>query len=84
MHSAWMAFGIAMAVIITAGTADAQNTLLLGQGQRPRVTTVPPQPNYGYQMNGTQDQFFSPAQPQAYRMPNGRYQVITPVPRRPQ
>ena len=25
-------------------------------------------------------QFFSPAQPEAYRMPNGRYQSITPTP----
>jgi hypothetical protein len=31
-------------------------------------------------MNRSNGQFFAPAQPEAYRMPNGRYQVITPSP----
>ena len=34
-------------------------------------------PDYGNRPSG---QFFAPAQPQAYRMPNGCYTVITPSP----
>jgi hypothetical protein len=71
--------GIGLVVAMTADGALAQNTLLLGRGQPPRQTTVPltTYPNYGNRPPG---QFFAPAQPQAYRMPNGRYTVITPSP----
>jgi hypothetical protein len=70
---------IGLAVATTADGALAQNTLLLGRGQPPRQTTVPltTYPNYGNRPSG---QFFAPAQPQAYRMPNGRYTVMTPSP----
>jgi hypothetical protein len=68
-----------LAVTTTAPGAFAQNTLLLGRGQNPRLSTVPPPgyPNYAPRPSG---QFYAPAQPQAYRMPNGRYTVITPRP----
>jgi hypothetical protein len=68
-----------LAAVATAGGALAQNTLLLGPGTAPRTTTVPVTPNGAYNP-GTSNQFFYPTQPQAYRMPNGRYQTITPTP----
>ena len=79
MRSLTLVFAIGLAVATTANSALAQNTLLLGRGQPPRQTTVPltTNPNYGY---GPSGQFLAPAQPQAYRMPNGRYTVITPRP----
>jgi len=80
MRSLAIVFGIGLAVAaMTAQEALAQNTLLLGRGQPPRQTIVPltTYPNYANRPSG---QFFAPAQPQAYRMPNGRYTVITPGP----
>ena len=79
MRSLVLWFGIVLGVVARADGAFAQNTLLLGRGQPPRQTTVPltTSPGYANRPNG---QFFSPAQPEAYRMPNGRYQVITPSP----
>jgi hypothetical protein len=79
MRALAIAFGIGLAVATVGGSALAQNTLLIGRGQPPRQTTVPltTYPNY---MNRPSAQFFAPAQPQAYGMPNGRYQVITPSP----
>jgi hypothetical protein len=71
--------GIGLTVAMTSDGALAQNTLLLGRGQPPRQTTVPLTTNPGY-INRPNGQFFRPAQPEAYRMPNGRYQVITPSP----
>jgi hypothetical protein len=79
MRALMFVFAIGLAFATTATDALAQNTLLLGRGQQPRQATVPltTNPNYGYRPSG---QFFAPAQPQAYRMPNGRYTVITPSP----
>src|SRR4029077_10459503 len=79
MRALTLVLAIGLAVAPTADGALAQNTLLLGRGQPPRQTTVPltTYPNYGNRPSG---QFFAPAQPQAYRMPNGRYTVITPSP----
>jgi hypothetical protein len=75
MRSLIIWFGIGLAAVATAGGALAQNTLLLGRGTAPRITTVRPTPNSGYAIG-------TPAQPptQAYRMPNGHYQIITPSP----
>jgi hypothetical protein len=79
MRALTLVLAIGLAVATTADGALAQNTLLLGRAQPPRQTTVPltTYPNYGNRPSG---QFFAPAQPQAYRMPNGRYTVITPSP----
>jgi hypothetical protein len=79
MRSLMIWFAVSLAVVATAGGAFAQNTLLLGRGTAPRISTVPVPPSGAYRP-GTSGQFFSPAQPQAYRMPNGRYQTITPTP----
>jgi hypothetical protein len=79
MRSLMIWFAVSLAVVATAGGALAQNTLLLGRGTAPRISTVPVPPSGAYRP-GTSGQFFSPAQPQAYRMPNGRYQTITPTP----
>ncbi len=65
---------------MTAEAAVAQNTLLLGRGQAPRQTTRPLPGAAPYYMPQQQGQFMAPAQPQAYRMPNGRYTAITPRP----
>jgi hypothetical protein len=77
MRALTILFAVGVSVAATADGALAQNTILLGRGQPPRQTTVPltTYPNYGY---GPSGQFFAPAQPQAYRMPNGRYTVMTP------
>jgi hypothetical protein len=82
MRALTFVFVIGLAVATTADGALAQNTLLLGRGQPPRQTTVPltTNPNYGNRPSG---QFFAPAQPEAYRMPNGRYTVVTPSPLAP-
>jgi hypothetical protein len=79
MRALTLVFAIGLAVATTADGALAQNTLLLGRGQPPRQTTVPltTSRTFGNRPSG---QFFAPAQPQAYRMPNGRYTVITPSP----
>jgi hypothetical protein len=80
MRPLTVVFGVGLTLAITAGGAAAQNTLLLGRGQTPaRQTTAPPQgyPTYQPRPSG---QFMAPAQAQAYRMPNGRYTVITPRP----
>jgi hypothetical protein len=79
MRALAIVIGIGLAGAMTAQEALAQNTLLLGRGQPPRQTTVPLTTNPGY-MNRSNGQFFAPAQPEAYRMPNGRYTVITPSP----
>jgi hypothetical protein len=73
MRSLIIWFGIGLVAVTTGGGALAQNTLLLGRGTPPRITTMPLTPNSGY---------VAPGQPmtQAYRMPNGRYVVITPRP----
>jgi hypothetical protein len=71
--------GVALAFAMSAGGAFAQNTLLLGRGQTPRQTTAP-LPGYPYYQPRPSSQFMAPAQAQAYRMPNGRYTVITPRP----
>ena len=74
MRTMTLVFAIGLALATTADGALAQNTLLLGRGQPPRQTTVPltTYPNYGNRPSG---QFFAPARPQAYRMPNGRYSI---------
>jgi hypothetical protein len=79
MRSLMIWFALSLAVVATAGSALAQNTLLLGRGTRPRISTVPVPPSGAY-TPGSSGQFFYPAQSQAYRMPNGRYQTITPTP----
>jgi hypothetical protein len=79
MRPVTVVFSIGLALATTAHGALAQNTLLLGRGQPPRQTTRPLQgyPTYQPRSSG---QFMAPAQAQAYRMPNGRYTVITPRP----
>ena len=79
MGSLLIWFGIGVVAVATAGSALAQNTLLLGRGTQPRITTMPPPPAGAYRPE-TSSQFFSPAQPQTYRLPSGRYQTITPTP----
>jgi hypothetical protein len=78
MRPVTLVFGIGLALATTHG-ALAQNTLLLGRGQPPRQTTAPlhGSPHYMPRQSG---QFMAPAQAQAYRMPNGRYTVVTPRP----
>ncbi len=71
--------GTGLAFAVTFDGALAQNTLLLGRGQPPRQTTAPLQ-GYPYYAPRPSGQFMAPAQAQAYRMPNGRYKVITPRP----
>jgi hypothetical protein len=79
MRSLMIWFAVSVAAVSRAGDALAQNTLLLGRGTAPTMSPVPVPPSNAYRprMSG---QFFYPAQPQAYRMPNGRYQTITPTP----
>jgi hypothetical protein len=63
----------------TADGALAQNTLLLGRGQPPRQTTMP-LTTYPTTATGRRASSSRPRSPQAYRMPNGCYTVITPSP----
>jgi hypothetical protein len=79
MRSLTIIVGVGLAFAMSTGSALAQNTLLLGRGQAPRQTTAPLQGSPYYQPRQS-GQFMAPAQAQAYRMPNGRYTVITPRP----
>jgi hypothetical protein len=73
MRSLMILFAVGLASVTTTGSALAQNTLVIGRGVAPRVTTVPPTPYNGYLAPGQ-------SMPQAYQMPNGRSVIITPTP----